>query len=211
MGTDVTNLQVVWSQRQSNARRGGFTLIELLVVLVLSGLILRLMLPMFAEARRMKPTDAPASATWRSILTADLQNLVGQSKSAVPIVCIRRPAKVGDFVRLEIQSLLRPEDGSRGPAMVRYVLERDIATSDLSLVRYSQGWHDGVSSRYVLVHHLMDWDLQIANASGNVKQSAHRSSTTQPLTEGELMQVNLRRTDQQITANFCVGSEVVIQ
>src|SRR5690242_5552043 len=107
--------------RLDRTRSAAFTLLELLVALVLSGLVLALILPLFHQARQR--TSEPVVPSWESMLRSDLSSLVSSSKCGVSVARLHHRSNDDAFDRLELQTLCRVGTAIRGPSEARYVLE----------------------------------------------------------------------------------------
>jgi hypothetical protein len=190
-------------------------LVELLVALVLSVLVLRLVLPLLSAAKRgdvSRYSDVLPTETWRSVLQADLSSLVSQAKCGVPTARIDRSNQNSAFERLDLQTLSRPGDASRGPLEARYVIEAVEPGRGLGLVRYGQGWHDHLRTRHVLLRDLSSWEL--------TTRSGPPATTSQPTTHpsenttgrSELLQIKIKEAggDERI-AFFWVGASIEVR
>ncbi len=157
----------------ANDRRCGLTLIELMVTLVLSVLVLGMVLPLLTSLLKPHPIFATTSSIpplWQRALQADLQELVSPSKCGVPVFQILAASEAQPYPELILETFCRASGTdlnslSRGPSEVRYCLEADHNAGPLILVRYAKGWHDPVTSRYVLAEHLTQWSIDFDGAT----------------------------------------------
>jgi len=192
-----------------------FTLIELLVALALSVLVLQLVLPLLSTAKRGAVGHVsvnPKVETWRSVIQADLSSLVSQAKCGVATARIDGSRQSSAFERLELQTLSRPGDIGAGPIEARYVVEPVGIGRGLGLVRYGQGWHDGLRTRHVLLHNLSGWEVRTTSrgdASAKTRPASQPSGSAGSV--GDVLAVTLRRADgSEDRALFWVGATIEV-